>query len=80
MRKQLRRKIAHVSQDRRAVETLQFRNRRREEVDVVESETFKRGARKTSQGKTVQEKDRVASLLNRGIATHFYKNLNKLAH
>lgn len=79
MRKKLRRKIAHQMQDQKKFESKAFRENRQNEEDLVEAETFKRGTHKVSAIKTGVDKQRVNNLLNRGIPSHFYKNLNKLA-
>lgn len=78
MRKKLRRKIAHMSQDRKNEGNKLFREMRRDEKDLIETDEHKRNIkRKKSVNKTNTEKERTFKLLSRGIPSHFYKNLNK---
>ncbi len=80
MRKKLRRKIAQEMQENKINETKMFRESRRDEENIVEAETYKKGTKKFAPVRSDIEKQRVNNLLNRGIPSHFYKNLNKLAH
>lgn len=78
MRKKLRRTIAHMSQDRRNEGNKFFRDMRRNERDLVETEEHRiKQIRKKSVKKTAMEQERTYKLLARGMSSHFYKNLNK---
>ena len=80
MRKKLRRKIAEVSQQRKAADIREYRSIRQQEPDLVEVESFKKSNQKVnSASKSQKEQDRTYNLLSRGIASHFYRNLNKLS-
>lgn len=78
MRKKLRRKIAHMSQDRKNEGNKLFREMRRDEKNFIETDEYKRNNERTKTiTKTELEQQRTFKLLSRGIPSHFYKNLNK---
>lgn len=79
MRKQLRRNIATLSAERREEKVKELKEERTLGKDIQEAQVYNQHRPKRIVKKTVKEDERTYKLLSRGIPSHFYRNLNKIA-
>lgn len=80
MRRKVRRKIAAVKSELEGSRVQRLREENRDQEGIWQTELVKAKEsklRKSRQSKHPVEVERTYKLLSRGIASHFYKNLNK---
>jgi hypothetical protein len=80
MRRKVRRKLAAIKADQKAQQAYKLREENKDQEGIWQSELVRAREcklRKSRESKQGVEIERTYKLLSRGIASHFYKNLNK---
>jgi hypothetical protein len=80
MRRKVRRKIAAIKADQKSQQAQKLREENKDQEGIWQSELVRAREsklRKSRDSKHPVDIERTYKLLSRGIASHFYKNLNK---
>lgn len=80
MRREVRRKIAAIKAEQKDAQVRKLREENQDQEGIWQSELVKAKdskLRRSRESKHPVEVERTYKLLSRGIASHFYKNLNK---
>lgn len=80
MRRKVRRKIAAIKTELKETQVKRLREENQDQEGIWQTELVKAKEsklRKSRESKLPLDVERTYKLLSRGIASHFYKNLNK---